>query len=496
MQVRDKYIVAGMDFQKYNYEGPDDHPDDSGGGGSAPVHLNDLGAKKAWFMLDNEIVCLGAGINSTMNSPVKTTVEHRRIVDAEGDDQYMSGELLPKCEFRKTYTGGWFNMPGHAGYVFYGDSEVDVERYVHEPANNQSFIKVNLLHGTNPENASYAYAILPGADNERVEALANAPDFQIIKNIPQLQAINCPSLGMKMFVFHGETDHGGIWAKNPCIVTLEDDKLTICDPTQEQEELIIQVWQPLVITKKPDNVEIDIAKGATKITVDTKGAYGRPFVIEFERNNTDAYYNDSYFKKDEAEFVKMSEDGLVAAYIYCNKVLKDGKGYKYNDADDGERAVAKNGVMMIPVSFFEKFLGMAAPNIERYVSCGREYIPALEGARALGLNAKTYYNDRLLVIGSEEQLCRIDSSPALEEAGAYAVFGKYDATKFTTEDYEKARAQWRLRLVGSPEINDLNNEVIRSKIAYRDDQCDKALAEYNENEDRKILFGEDNAEGI
>ena len=491
IQVRDKYIVAGMDFQSYNFEGPDSRPDDSGGGGSAPIHLNDLGAKKAWFMLDGKIICLGAGIHSTMNSPVKTTVEHRRIVDAEGDNQFVSGELLPKCEYRKTYTGGWFNMPGHAGYVFSEGSEVDVERYVHEPAGNQSFIKVNLLHGTNPENASYCYTILPGADNETVEKFSKEPDFSIIKNTPELQAISCPSLDMKAFVFYAPADHGGIEASTPCIVVQESNKITLCDPTQEQEKVVIRVWAPLVITKKPDNVEIDIAKGATLITVDTKNTYGKPIEIEFEHSGTDAYYNVSFFKKDEEDFVNMTEDGVIAAYIYCNKVLKDGQRFKYNDSDDEERMVVKNGVMMLPVSFFEKFLGKSAPDIERYISGGREYLPALEALSKLGLLAKTYYSDRLLVIGKEEHFDKIDKNPALEEAGAYAVFGKYDASCFTPEDYKRAREEWCLRLVGSPEINDLNDEDIKAKIAWRDSVCDKVLAEYNANADRKILFGED-----
>ena len=79
-------------------------------------------------------------------------------------------------------------------------------------------------------------------------------------------------------------------------------------------------------------------------------------VIEYEHDNTNTYYQVSFRKEDEEDFVKMSEEGLVAAFIYCNRVLKDGKGYKYSDADDSERAVVKSGVMMLPVSFFEKFL--------------------------------------------------------------------------------------------------------------------------------------------
>jgi hyaluronate lyase len=38
-----------------------------------------LTAKKSWFMFDNEIVALGAGITSTESAAIETTVENRRI---------------------------------------------------------------------------------------------------------------------------------------------------------------------------------------------------------------------------------------------------------------------------------------------------------------------------------------------------------------------------------------------------------------------------------
>ncbi len=48
----------------------------SGGTGSTLPYAPNLQGKKSWFMFDDEIVALGAGItNSGMSLPVETTVE-------------------------------------------------------------------------------------------------------------------------------------------------------------------------------------------------------------------------------------------------------------------------------------------------------------------------------------------------------------------------------------------------------------------------------------
>src|SRR5699024_5389424 len=41
-------------------------------------------AKKAWFMFDQEIVCLGAGISSELHHPISTTVNQSVFDDKKG----------------------------------------------------------------------------------------------------------------------------------------------------------------------------------------------------------------------------------------------------------------------------------------------------------------------------------------------------------------------------------------------------------------------------
>ena len=195
-------------------------------------------------------------------------------------------------------------------------------------------------------------------------------------------------------------------------------------------------------------------------------------------------YKISYTEQEYNRFVEMSREGAVAVFIYSQNVFKDGKIYHYDESDRGVRAIAKGGVTMVPVSFFERFLGVKAPETDE------KHLPLIKTARELGFSVGSYYFDRLTVIGTKEQLSEIEASETLAEAGAYAVFGQYDASVFTHEDYEYAKDQWRLRLVGSPEINDPSDPVIAEKIAAIDAECEKWLSCMHREDDRVIVWGD------
>ena len=237
MQIEDKYIVAAMDFEAYHFEGEDTHPEDSGHGGSLPPHANDLVAKKAWFCFDDEIVCLGAGINSTMNSPVRTTVEHRRIVTDELGI-YLDGERMPSIDFEKRDTGiAWALMDGHCGYAFPKGGSISARRYVCESANGQSYFELTVDHGANPTDADYCYAMYPYASAEKMGECATSPDYTVISNTKALQAVREHTLGIGCYIFHEAGECDGIKVDAPCIVSVTKDKLMVCDPTQELDKI-------------------------------------------------------------------------------------------------------------------------------------------------------------------------------------------------------------------------------------------------------------------
>ncbi|MBQ4110186.1 MAG: discoidin domain-containing protein [Clostridia bacterium] len=76
VELGEKYGVAAMFLESCHNETSDGYT--SQYGNALPIHYNDLVAQKSYFVFDDEMVHLGAGINSTMNFDVETIVENRK----------------------------------------------------------------------------------------------------------------------------------------------------------------------------------------------------------------------------------------------------------------------------------------------------------------------------------------------------------------------------------------------------------------------------------
>lgn len=292
MQIDDKYIIAGMDFISHHYDGPDIQPDDYGYGGSLPVQINDLRARKAWFCFDDEIVCLGAGINSTMNSPVRTTLDHRRIVNDVEYSQYISvgGDIkdLGKDAYNKTYENTeWILMEGHAGYLFPSKADTFVSRYSWDEADNQQYFEARIEHGADPVDAEYSYVILPYATKEKLKRYYESPDIEMIDNTSEIQAVREKSLGITGYVFYQSGKCEYISVDEAMIVTVceRDGEYTISvsDPTHYLEKAKVYIDLPLKLKESDSEMSIENYDEKTVITVDFKDSHGRKYEAKFSR---------------------------------------------------------------------------------------------------------------------------------------------------------------------------------------------------------------------
>ena len=200
MQIDNSYIAAGMEFISEFCE-KDDGMYDEVRGYSRAEHHNDLTCKKAWFCFEDEAVLLGAGITSTMNSPVNTILEHRRLVNDETLSQLVKcgGEYtdLPKAEFEKRFKNPEYMLwEGHVGFVFLEDSDIYVSRYNYTTNKEQPYLEVRAEHGANPKGGSYAYAVIPYADKAKLESYSKNPDVVILENSDKLQAVRDNTIGV------------------------------------------------------------------------------------------------------------------------------------------------------------------------------------------------------------------------------------------------------------------------------------------------------------
>src|SRR5690606_18724854 len=97
--------------------------------------------KKSWFMFDEEMVALGAGITGTGNTAIETTVEKRKLNAAGDNDFTVDGEAaLPGAvsgsapALSETLTDvSWAHLEGSAansdiGYYFPGKATINAVR--------------------------------------------------------------------------------------------------------------------------------------------------------------------------------------------------------------------------------------------------------------------------------------------------------------------------------------------------------------------------------
>ena len=174
-----------------------------------------LSANKSWFLLEGEVVCLGSGISGRSETLVYTTVENRRVNG--GGQVAIDGAVYPlRAGKARTLDGvqtAWVQGDGPGsgiGYYFPGGVDLSVlyearrgdpgesclrqTRYPERPI--REYVKLQISHGAAPENAAYAYVLLPGLDLEKVRQYAVQPAVRILRQEETCHAVYHEKAGL------------------------------------------------------------------------------------------------------------------------------------------------------------------------------------------------------------------------------------------------------------------------------------------------------------
>lgn len=283
--------------------------------GAAGMQLNawnsSLTARKSWFMFDNEIVCLGAGITSSSNWDVQTIVENRKLTSAGTNDFAVNGLLEPgSLGWTGSLAGvSWAHLTGNLpgadiGYYFPQPAALNFTRAastgswygidpyeVGSPTNTigRNYLSFWFDHGTNPVNGAYAYVLLPGQTSAGTAAYAAAPQVSVIVNTNTMQAVSQGPLGLTAANFwtDGTQTVGGITAnrKASVVVRLTETNIAVAvaDPTQTNTAgITLTLAQPVTRAVSLDSgVTVGQLSPVLQLTAATAGAVGRTFHASF-----------------------------------------------------------------------------------------------------------------------------------------------------------------------------------------------------------------------
>jgi hyaluronate lyase len=270
-----------------------------------------LEAKKSWFMFDDELVALGAGISSTDGIATETIVENRKLNGAGDNALTVNGEAKATAlGWSETLAGADYvhlagDVPGSdIGYYFPGGATVKGLREARtgnwkqlnsssewgdSTPQTRNFLSLSVDHGTNPTDQSYSYVLLPNKTSAQLSDYAAAPDISILENSGSVQAVKDNSLNVTGINFWKDepATAGTVTSDSKASVmmseTADDVELSVSDPTQANVGSIYVTLDKSatgLISKDPEVTVIQYHP-TIKLKVNVNKAGGKAFTAKF-----------------------------------------------------------------------------------------------------------------------------------------------------------------------------------------------------------------------
>ncbi|EOR94163.1 hypothetical protein ADIARSV_2658 [Arcticibacter svalbardensis MN12-7] len=212
-----------------------------------------IAARKANFLFNKEMICLGAGITSSYSlAPTTTTLNQSYLKGSV----LVNGATVPPRD--NTYNDvRWIYHEG-TGYVFRSNTTAKMKTnfqsgnwYTIKQAQTNETVtadvfKLWLDHGNAPSNATYKYAVLPNFTSSETSIYATNMPVETVSNTSSLQAVSHKTLKQTGAILYlaGTVDINEtlkVAVDKPCILLINwganPIKVTASDPNQTETTL-------------------------------------------------------------------------------------------------------------------------------------------------------------------------------------------------------------------------------------------------------------------
>ncbi len=244
-------------------------------------------ARKAWFYFDDEVVCLGAGINSEASQTVNTTVNQCLLQGAVSVHSQDATQTVANGVH--TYTHPSWVWHDGVGYYFPQGGKVSVSNQAQTgnwrtinkaqpdtPVYKDVF-KLWFNHGISPKQQTYAYIVAPNIQTVNAAAAYPVDNIRILANTDSVQVVRHEQLNLCGMVFYKaatfEADRVKVHADKGCVVLLKNVGTTqvrayIADPSRKEAAINLTFSLPAINGQKvvPCSFSVypDAYAGATK----------------------------------------------------------------------------------------------------------------------------------------------------------------------------------------------------------------------------------------
>lgn len=230
-------------------------------------------AKKSWFFFDDEIVCLGSGINSSSTFPVHTTINQcllqTDIVVSEGGKEKKTGrkKYAPEDNLKWVLHGGvGYIFPEGGVVAISGEEQKGSWRTINEAQKDiiekKKVFTLWLDHGLQPEQESYAYIVVPDMQTPKDMRRHDIDNIKILANNDSVQVVQNRKSDMWQMVFFEPTSfsYQGTTVKvdAPCAIIIKgtnsNPMIHIADPERKQAIIHVEITTQ---SGRSDNIVCD-----------------------------------------------------------------------------------------------------------------------------------------------------------------------------------------------------------------------------------------------
>ena len=256
-------------------------------------------ATKSWFLFDDEIVVLAAGVHDPAGRAVTTTIDSR--IAPPSDEVTVTGARRDGSAWSGTGTDelAWLRYANATqgtavGYVFLDTPPVTVERStvtrsrrVVRTSNpdtqvTRDVVGVYVAQPAGAKPTTLAYALVPHATEQALRGYARGP-IEVVRNSTTVQAVKHTRLGLTMAntFASGRHEVAGISIDGPAsvIVRRTSDRqvaIAVSDPTMDRDSIAVVLRGPrLRLGDSDEGVTVSHVPGGTRIVFPTRRVYGR-----------------------------------------------------------------------------------------------------------------------------------------------------------------------------------------------------------------------------
>lgn len=241
----------------------------NGAYGAHTFAMNDYNTrvKKAWFCFDEEVVCLGSGLTSSASETINTTINQCLLDGIVTVSENGNISQIPQDTENTLSNNPEWVLHDNVGYFFPQGGNLKLNSKTqtgswyeintiqsNDPVSNDVF-KLWIDHGSQPQNANYAYIIAPGKTSVSDMQAYNTDSVVILSNTEEIQAVKHQTLDMIQVIFYraGSLTTNGmtIQADRPCAMLLSNVSSTtvnvsISDPGQNSSVVNIGFESPQI----------------------------------------------------------------------------------------------------------------------------------------------------------------------------------------------------------------------------------------------------------